>query len=85
MSSSPSISTNFEFFLSSAKFLVVLIVLNSNMAIEITSEMKQWINIAVLRHASFPVGKKSKTSQTMMFETRYTMHKWSFIAIDTHE
>ena len=55
------------------------------MAIEITSEMKQWINIAVLRHASFPVGKKSETSQTMMFETRYTMHKWSFIAIDTHK
>ena len=53
--SSPSISTNFGFFFSYAEFLVVLIVLNSNMAIKITSEMKQWINIATLRHASFPV------------------------------
>ena len=53
--SPPSKTTNFGFFMRTAKFLVVLIVLNTNIAIRITPELKLWINIAILRHMSLPV------------------------------
>jgi hypothetical protein len=33
------------------------------MAIKITPELKRWINIAILRHTSFPVGKMSDEPQ----------------------
>ena len=63
-----------------AKFLVVLIVLKTNMAIRITPELKRWINIAILRHMSFPVGKTSDESQKTMFESCYTIHDRFFLA-----
>ena len=51
----PSITANFGFFMRTAKFLVVLIVLNTNIAMIITPELKRWTKIAILRHMSLPV------------------------------
>ena len=60
-------------------------VLNSNMAIKITYEMKQWINIAILRHASFPVGKPSEKSQKNDVWNMLHHAKVVSVATDTHK
>jgi|OM-RGC.v1.036672433 hypothetical protein len=54
------------------------------MAIKITSEMKQWINIAILRHASFPVGEPSEKSQKNVWNLLHHA-KVVFVATDTHK
>ena len=47
--------------------------------------MKQWINIAILRHASFPVGKPSEKSQKNDVWNLLHHAKVVFVATDTHK